>query len=189
MSDQGSEGLFSPFLRARRIGVALHFLRGRVLDFGCGAGALAALIDPRLYLGFDRDDSALALARSRFPRHRFVTELPEQERFNTIAALAVVEHLPEPEHWLRLMLPLLAAEGRIVITTPHPAFRPLHEAGARAGLFSRQAAAEHETLFNRAALLRLAVSAGFELVHYRRFLLGANQLAVMMPRRFAETHA
>lgn len=186
MGDQATEGFFSPFLRARRIRAALPFLRGRVLDFGCAAGALAAWIDPASYLGFDRDGDAIAQARRLFPRHRFSAVLPEAEVFDTIAALAVVEHLPDPEHWLLLIARLLAPGGSLVLTTPHPAFRRIHDAGAWAGLFSREAAAEHETFFDRPALLRLAASAGFQLVHYRRFLLGANQLAVLRPRQPAE---
>jgi SAM-dependent methyltransferase len=181
MADQGTEGLLSPLLRARRIRAALPFLRGRVLDFGCGAGALAAWVEPGRYFGVDRDPDALQQARRLFPLHQFSAALPGSGTFDSIAALAVIEHLPAPEEWLAAMRRLLAPSGSLVITTPHPAFRRIHEAGARAGVFSREAAAEHETLFGRAALLRLAAAAGFQMVLYRRFLLGANQLAIFEP--------
>lgn len=181
MADQGAEGFFSPLLRARRIRAALPFLRGRVLDFGCGTGELAALVKPGDYWGVDRDEAALQQARSRFPLHPFTAALPEQEWFHTIAALAVIEHLADPASWLLRMRRMLAPGGWLVLTTPHPAFRRLHEAGARAGLFSREAAAEHESFYDHAALLRLAAASGFRLVRYRRFLLGANQLAVLQP--------
>ena len=51
--------------------------------------------------------------------------------------------------------------------------------GARVGLFSRHASEEHEQLLDRTRLESLAEKAGLNLVHYRRVLLGANQLAVM----------
>lgn len=181
MADQGSEGFLSPFLRERRIRAALPYLRGTVLDFGCGSGALAAWISPANYFGMDRDAEALAAARRRFPAHRFSQELPESAAFDTIAALAVLEHLPSPAAWLLQMRRHLAPGGQIVLTTPHPSVRLVHEAGARAGLFSRAAAEEHEQMLNGADLLRLARQSGFRLVRYRRFLLGANQLAVLQP--------
>lgn len=181
MADQGAEGFLSPLLRARRIRAALPFLRGRVLDFGCGTGELAAWIRAEEYWGVDRDQAALQQARSRFPHHLFTAVLPERELFHAIAALAVIEHLSDPASWLLRMRGMLAPGGWLVLTTPHPAFRRIHEAGARAGLFSREAAAEHESFLDRAALLRLAAGSGFRLVRYRRFLLGANQLAVLHP--------
>lgn len=179
MADQGSEGLLSPLLRARRIRAALPFLSGRVLDFGCGSGALAAHFPPGRYVGVDRNPSALMEARRRFPLHRFCPRMPMGESFDTVAALAAIEHLPDPAEWLLQVRALVAPAGRVVLTTPHPAFRLLHEAGARAGLFSREAAAEHETFLDRPSLECLARGAGFRLALYRRFLLGANQLAIL----------
>lgn len=162
-----------------RIRAALPFLRGRVLDFGCGTGALAAWIAPASYFGVDRDDGALRVARRRFPRHRFSEWPPEGETFDTVAALAVIEHLPDREGWLRSLPRLLAPGGCIVLTTPHPAFRRVHEWGAGAGLFSREAAAEHEAFLDSGALLRLAAQCRLRLIRYRRFLCGANQLVVL----------
>ena len=44
MTDQAAEGLLSPMLRNRRIQAVKPFLRGRVLDVGCGNGALTAAL-------------------------------------------------------------------------------------------------------------------------------------------------
>jgi len=48
------------------------------------------------------------------------------------------------------------------------------------GLFSRHANDEHEELLDRARLLSVGASAGLGLERYRRFLLGANQLAIFV---------
>ena len=40
MADQGAEGWLSPWLRMQRIKAAQPYLSRRVLDFGCGSGAL-----------------------------------------------------------------------------------------------------------------------------------------------------
>jgi 2-polyprenyl-3-methyl-5-hydroxy-6-metoxy-1,4-benzoquinol methylase len=181
VADQGAEGLLSPYLRRMRVQAARPYLTGRVLDIGCGSGALAALVAAEDYLGVDRDPSVLAIARERFPRHRFTTALPSPEqKFDTVVSLAVIEHVHDPGAFLGNAARHLKAHrhARIVITTPHPKLEWLHELGASLGLFSRHASEEHESLLDRAALGTHAARARLRLTDYRRFLLGANQLAV-----------
>ena len=102
----------------------------------------------------------------------------EGERFDLILMLAVLEHLSEPWRALARAGRLLAPEGLLAATTPHPAGRVPLEAGAALGLLSRSADEEHETLLGRAELVREGEKAGLALVSYRRFLLGLNQLAL-----------
>lgn len=179
MADQGSEGLLSPFLRDRRLEAARPHLHGRVLDLGCGGGTLARWVESDAYLGFDVDPASVATARQGFPRHRFVGELPTDERFDTIVALAVIEHLPQPERHLARWRELLAAGGTMVLTTPHPSVDRVHRIGARLGVFSRHASEEHQDLLDRAGLERAARAAGLGVALYRRFLSGANQLVLL----------
>jgi len=179
MAEQGSEGLLSSFLRTRRLNAALPYIRGSVLDFGCGGGALAQYCDADSYVGVDRSADALAAARASFPRHRFQEDLPNDEQFGTVVALALIEHLEKPDEWLLEMAGFVKPGGWLVLTTPHPAFRTIHDVGAHIGLFSREASEEHETFFRRDDLKKLAMQAGLSLFRYRRFLLGANQLAVL----------
>jgi len=42
MADQ-ADGFLSPFLRKKRIEMALPFIKGRVIDIGCGVGKLAII--------------------------------------------------------------------------------------------------------------------------------------------------
>lgn len=172
-------GLLSPFLFRRRAAAAAPFLTGRVLDFGCGPGHLSRWSSPQLYVGVDRDADSLALAKQQYPRYQFVAELPDSGVFDTIVALAVLEHLADPARLLRQLGERLTAGGRIVITTPHPWADQIHRWGAKLGLFSSEAEAEHETLLDRVALERVGQAAGLALETYRRFLLGLNQLAVL----------
>lgn len=181
MADQGSEGLLSPFLRARRLAAARPYLHGRVLDVGCGVGALAALVGPDAYLGVEVDPDALSLARAAHSRHRFQAELPSAGAgFDTVVCLAVIEHLPDPAAFLGELAARLAdpADSCIVLTTPHPAVDRLHDWGAALGLFSKAANEEHQALLDETALRALGAAASLRLARYQRFLLGANQLAV-----------
>ena len=74
IADQGAEGLLSPFLRNKRFSVARPFLKGRVLDYGCGSGGLAKIIPADRYLGIEIDRDSLQRTQSRFPDHSFVPE-------------------------------------------------------------------------------------------------------------------
>jgi 2-polyprenyl-3-methyl-5-hydroxy-6-metoxy-1,4-benzoquinol methylase len=187
MADQIT-GKLSPWLRNRRIDAALPFLRGLVLDFGCGTGELVKHWDRRNYVGLDIDGPSLEQAQRRFPGvsfHRGLNEslplLRHQAPFDTVVGLAVVEHLPDIETVLSQLLSLLHRGGQLVLTSPHPAFEWIHTAGAKVGLFSREAHEEHDTLLNRVLMKQVAERVGARVVYYTRFLFGANQLFVLTP--------
>lgn len=180
MADQGSEGLLSPYLRNQRLKAALPFLKGRILDFGCRSGALASLVPAENYSGVDVDDECVRAARRAFPHHQFMTSLAGQDAdFDTVVSLAVIEHVADPADFLRELKSHLARkpDARIVCTTPHPSIDWVHAAGARIGLFSWSAHQEHQALLDADALRRAGREAGLEMVEYRRFLFGANQIA------------
>jgi SAM-dependent methyltransferase len=180
MADQSDQGLLSGFLRRRRLNAVRGYLRGQVLDFGCASGSLAAMTPPDNYLGVDIDARVLESARRRFPRHQFLLgEIEDSRRFDTIALLALIEHVKQPAELLAGVARRLAPGGRIVMTTPHPAFRHVHDLGARIGLFSAAAAEEHETFVDLNSVRAVASEASLRIVVYRRFLLGANQLFVL----------
>ena len=178
MADQAKQGLFSPLLQRARVAAVRDHLKGRVLDIGCGNGVLADHVPQELYLGVDRDAETLASARRLHPAHSFAADAPENELFDTVVALALLEHLPEPLQTMLEWKAHLKPGGRIVLTTPHKSLRWAHDFGSKIGIFSQDAADEHETMFDRGMLDRLGRDAGMRMVDYRRFLGGANQLAI-----------
>jgi len=184
MADQVT-GLLSPFLRSRRIAAVTPFLdQGRLLDIGCGTGMLARHVDSTRYLGVDSDEESIAIAKRRFPAHRFLmlaefAQSHDKMLFDQIVALAVIEHVDDPQKWLVWLRALLKPGGRVVLTTPHPSVRGFHELGARIGLFSREGAMEHRELINRGRMIQLAETSGFRIRHFRRFLSGCNQRFVL----------
>ncbi len=183
MADQMT-GLLSPFLRRRRLAAVGPFVRaGRVLDFGCGVGELARQVGPERYLGVDLDLDSIEAARLLHPGHAFqmlqeFESVAPLREFDVISALALIEHLPAPGAWLSSMAVRLKPEGALVVTTPHPSMRWVHDSGAKLGIFSREAADEHEDMLDCKALATLASTSGLRLSDYHRFLFGCNQLAV-----------
>lgn len=180
MADQIS-GLLSPYLRRKRIEAVRPYLRGSILDFGCGTGMLSGFAEPGSYYGVDRDSESIDLARKLHPAATFDSVLPAAGSFDTITGLAVIEHLKDPKSVLLSLSKLLAADGSIVLTTPHPQSDYIHKAGAAFGLFSAIALEEHETLFNLTTMQKLAGECSLRVVHFNRFLFGINQLFVLKP--------
>jgi 2-polyprenyl-3-methyl-5-hydroxy-6-metoxy-1,4-benzoquinol methylase len=179
--DQGSEGLFSPFLRRQRLNAALPYLRGRVLDFGCGTGKLSRFLAPRNYLGIDSDRHVIETAHLENPGYLFQTEFPSpQEKFDTVVMLAVIEHVSDPAALLCRLAGCLvpSAESTLLLTTPAPFGGGIHALGAALGVFSRHAAEEHHALLGRSSLHIVAQGSGLLPLVYRRFLFGLNQLMV-----------
>lgn len=181
MADQGTEGLLSPYLRRKRLEAVIPFLRGNILDFGCGTGALATFVDANKYLGVEINTEVLQQANSRFPEHNFITNLTEcSDKFDTIVSLAVIEHISDPVQLLLTMSSYLrsSSKSRLVLTTPHPFVDWIHGWGAAIGIFSKCANEEHESLLGRSKLETVGKQAGLRLIFYHRFLFGANQIAV-----------
>jgi 2-polyprenyl-3-methyl-5-hydroxy-6-metoxy-1,4-benzoquinol methylase len=181
VSNEVLGGRLSPWLSRQRMRQGRPYLRGRVLDYGCHDGTLAADVPADRYVGVDIHLPSLAEARARHPLHTFVTEVSDDERFDTIIGLAFIEHVPDPGGFLARFAGMLRPGGRIVLTTPHPWFEWVHTAGAKVKLFSAHAHEEHEELIDRPTMERLCARAGLRIERYRRFQLGANQLFVLVP--------
>ncbi len=181
MADQASEGLLSPFLRNQRFSAARPFLNGKVLDVGCGTGMLAGEIPAQQYLGIEIDDLSLKQAINGYPDHQFLATLDDNhEKFDTIISLAVIEHVKNPAAFLKDLASRLTADdkARVIITTPHPSMDWIHDVGSSLGFFSKHANDEHEDLLDKEKLNSVGQQAGLKFIEYKRFLFGANQLAV-----------
>lgn len=179
MSGDADRGFLTPFLHKQRVRAVLPHLRGTVLDHGCGVFSLADRVPPEEYLGVDVDDDSLETVQRRHPTHTFTRAVPEGTRYDTVASMAVIEHVPDPADYLRQLKQFLGPGSRIVLTTPHPRMERVYSLGAKARLFSPRASEEHEQLLDPRELERHAERAGLQIVHYETFLAGANQLAVL----------
>ncbi len=103
---------------------------GRVLDVGCGDGALTGMIASRLKAdveGIDVDELPIDLARREFEKRgldgRFSVidgyRYPYADgSFAAVVSSDVIEHVQKPDQLLIEMWRLTAPGGRLVVTTP-----------------------------------------------------------------------
>lgn len=160
----------------------LPYIKGRVLDIGCGVGKLCEFVSKDAYLGIDIDDESLAIAQDRYKGYDFknLNEFKsDASQYDTIVGMAVIEHVKNPEQFLADLRKNLKPGGRIILTTPHAAFEWAHTLGCKLGLFSSAASDEHETLFTQKTINDTARAAGLAVVHYERFVFGVNQLIIL----------
>ena len=179
MPDQ-ADGLLSSWLRKKRFEAVRPYLKGKILDVGCGVGALSELVSPNLYFGVDIDEESLKTAHKKYPQYQFGREYPENIRFDTAVLVAVIEHIKTKHSFLERLVSMLSKNGQIVITTPHPSTEKVYSLGSKIGLFSSAANEEHDQLLDYDDLEKILAQTGLFISKYRRFLFGANQLFVLM---------
>lgn len=178
--------LLTDYLRRRRNELVSRYIRGDVLDIGCGLGTIIPFLGgQQQYVGIEISQEFVAYLSPRFPQQRFyncnVDEEPLElgdERFDTVLLVAVIEHLAHPEKVLAEIRKVLRPGGSLIITTPTLWGQRIHHLGARLGLFHPHAAAEHVRAYDCATMRDLVNRVGLDIVEYRRFELGFNQLFI-----------
>jgi 2-polyprenyl-3-methyl-5-hydroxy-6-metoxy-1,4-benzoquinol methylase len=97
----------------------------RVLDIGCGDGALFKQLGSQLSGGLGLDptlEREETMGNFKLSKGHFPESIPEGDKFDAITLLAVFEHIPEAEqrpfaeHCVRLLKP----GGRVLVTVPAP---------------------------------------------------------------------
>jgi 2-polyprenyl-3-methyl-5-hydroxy-6-metoxy-1,4-benzoquinol methylase len=146
----------------------------RVLDIGCGNGALAGhfLARGMRVVGVDLSDSGIAVASSKHPGGRFEV-LPADghllaalacDPFDYVVSTEVIEHLYNPRDYMRAAYEALRPGGRFVCTTPYHGYWK-NLALALVGKWDSHADplwdGGHIKLFSRRSLGRLFDEAGF----------------------------
>jgi 2-polyprenyl-3-methyl-5-hydroxy-6-metoxy-1,4-benzoquinol methylase len=154
----------------------------RVLDVGCGDGALFRQLKTHISGGVGIDSelsgneviNGYTLVRGLFPQ-----DLPDTGPFDAITMLAVLEHVPPQQQPPLAMecLRLLKPEGHLVITVPSPMVDPILDVLRFVGLIEGQALEQHYGFDPRHTRSIFTVGS-MALVEFRKFQLGLNNLYV-----------
>jgi SAM-dependent methyltransferase len=169
-------------LQRWRISKALPWVRrgDRLLDLGCYDGMLLRRAAERIARGVGVDplveperDGKLEVVRGRVPGEpRF-----EDESFDCITMLAVLEHIAQREELARECSRVLAPGGRVVITVPRPAVDRVLAVLKRLRLIHGMSLEEHSG-YDVERTCPIFQGAGLRLVVRRPFQLGLNCLFV-----------
>lgn len=152
----------------------------RVLDAGCGNGALAAEYLRRgcTVVGVDLSTSGIEQARCSYPDARFERMGVEQDilnrlgeaPFDLVVGTEVIEHLYDPRTYVRGCSAALKSSGRLVLTTPYHGYLK-NLAISIMGRWDSHADplwdGGHIKLWSKATLRRLLREAGFMNLRFR----------------------
>ncbi len=148
----------------------------RVLDLGCGNGALTRVIAEAGFnvLGCDADREGVELAEKAGGRFIVASVYDDPadlgtDRFDAVISAEVIEHLFSPRRLLTFSASVLKPHGYLVVTTPYHGYLknlmlalfnkwdrhadPLWEGG-------------HIKFFSRKTLCRLLEQEGFDIVNF-----------------------
>jgi SAM-dependent methyltransferase len=152
----------------------------RVLDVGCGSGRILEQLSRLGSLaGLDSSEDSIAAARDRVVgdiRLGLAESLPwEDESFDLVLALDVIEHTPDDRRTLREMLRVTRPGGRLVLTVP--AYELLWS--------DHDVASGHYRRYRRRTLRPALIEAGWEverLTAFNSWLLPAAALVRLAQR-------
>jgi ubiquinone/menaquinone biosynthesis C-methylase UbiE len=175
------------FICRWRSGVARRQVRpgDTVLDFGCGHQAMFLRSVQEWIkhgVGIDYDaDAGQPAPNIELRRFHFKDRLDFPDAtFNVVSILAVLEHIPlgQVDVLFREFSRVLAPGGRILITTPTPAAKPVLDFLAfKLHVISEPEIADHQHYYSESDLEALAGRHGLKVTTYRKFLFGFNCFA------------
>lgn len=102
--------------------------RTRVLDIGCGDGAITRPLATRFpqidILGLDIDEANIGLARKAAPQNatfvcKTLWDMDPREAYDVIIASELLEHITEIERLMVLLSSHLRPDGLLLVTTPN----------------------------------------------------------------------
>ncbi|MDX1622257.1 MAG: class I SAM-dependent methyltransferase [Nitriliruptorales bacterium] len=113
------------WLRHDLIADALEGADGRLLEVGCGQGAMGARLARRFsYVGVEPDPASATIARHRLERipgaalEQRIIDQPGDGSFDVVCAFEVLEHIDDDLRALELWRSHLRPGGRLVLSVP-----------------------------------------------------------------------
>jgi ubiquinone/menaquinone biosynthesis C-methylase UbiE len=176
---------FDRFVAKQRFLAAFPHIRqgSRVCDVGCGVeAAFLNFAAARISFGYGVDDQVPESHTSQWnlANADLRKKLPfEDQQFDHVVMLAVLEHLEQPKFVLAECFRILAPGGSLILTWPSSLVDPLLHLLRAAGLVSKEMESdEHQKRLPLAELLVMLREIGFGKFYHRRFEMGLNNLMV-----------
>ena len=153
----------------------------RVLDIACADGALFRLLGDEVGsgVGIDLDPVPASTAKHRYVQGSFPDAMPPGEPFDVVAALAVVEHIPEKDQpaFAAGAARQLRSGGHLVVTVPSSRVDDVLRVMKAVHVVDGMRDDQHYGFDPRKAIAMFE-NAGLVLERHSRFELGLNHLLV-----------
>ena len=181
------EALLEPLLRRMRLRqvlpVVAQYQDCVLLDIGCGWEAkLLRAVECSIARGEGIDQKAPELRTEKLTTRRLQLSeaLPyRDESFDVVTMLAVLEHLSYPRAIVAEICRVLKPGGRLLLTVPSKAAKPVLEFLAyRLGLVSEAEIRDHKCYYTKRSLSELISPIGLEIEAHHYFQVGMNNLLV-----------
>ena len=170
----GYPDLLTAFLKWMRNKKIRGFIKGRLLDIGCERGAL---VKDFCGFGLDRNPKGpkgrviqFNIKNGYFP---YISN-----SFDTITMVALIEHLDNIDFNLKEIYRILKSGAQLVITTPSPKAKEMIKFLSFFPFILDPSGIDHNIYFSKKDIYSLFEGIGFEIVCYKTFQFGMNQLVV-----------
>lgn len=155
-----------------------EYVKGKILDVGCGSGFDANYFHEKKYSieGTDISRTAIKIAKEKFPDIDFFVhnfELSELDRkYDTICCFEVIEHVLDYTTFIKNMGASLEDGGTLIISTPNifglkSYMRLLLRDGTVFGVCTSDDS--HIRFFSIEVLKKVLVESGFEIIKFKTF--------------------
>ena len=154
-----------------------------ILDVGCADGKMLELLLEEVkvhnYKGVDFDQKLINLANEDIKKHLEVGNALnlrfKDNNFDVLISTAVIEHLENPEKFLKESYRVLKEGGIIILTTPSPLFEKL---GTLVGHLKDET---HFETYNLKELKSLLRKNGFRILESKRFMISPMGMPFEIP--------
>ena len=182
------ETILDKFLRKYRIRMVKPTIEKynncRLLDVGCGweAKLLKSIENYIEYgIGIDFKPPKLKTERLETVEVLLEKELPfENESFDVVTMLAVLEHLSYLEDILKEIYRVLKNDGRLIITVPSKIAKPILEfLSYKMHVIDRLEIEDHKKYYNKKDIFEAAKISNFIVEKHKYFQLRCNNFAIL----------
>lgn len=177
------------YLQNARIDKAVQFIKNgnNILDIGSGDGPLFKFLEKKKVaftgIGLDPEVPEIQTAQYRILPEKFPNASISGKRFDIITALAVLEHIPKDilKEFALNCNRHLETGGQMVITVPSKQVDHILKLLIGLRIIDGMEVDQHYG-YDTNQTIPLFQNSGFELVKYRKFQMGLNNLFVFVKK-------
>ena len=176
----------SRFFYRIRLKKAAPYIKGDVLDIGCGPAFIVQMAkNIKTYTGIEFKEKAVENLKRKYPKNNFIRKDMEndklnfKEKFDTIVLTAFVEHIANQNHLFSEISKAIKPGGIVLITTPTKTGNFIHGIFAHLGILAMEAKEDHKFIYAKKDFKNICRKYNFRLKKYLFFELWLNQFVVL----------